>query len=142
MPKPGERISDPQGRITPTWRNWLRTLSAADSLSDVWTAIQEIRQQLASQGVSSFLPFGTVVQGINSVTQYGTLDSGRVQLLLDGDEEAPAASHYYGTDAQGVRGYHVLPTSGVLPVVTGEIDNGQPVFVYADDGSLIYTEIA
>lgn len=31
---------------------------------------------------------------------------------------------------------------GVLPVVTGEIDNGQPVFVYADDGSLIYSEVA
>lgn len=30
----------------------------------------------------------------------------------------------------------------ILPLVTGEIDSGQPVFVYADDGSLIYTEIA
>lgn len=32
-------------------------------------------------------------------------------------------------------------SGGVLPVVTGEILDGQPVFVYADDGSLIYTEI-
>lgn len=30
---------------------------------------------------------------------------------------------------------------GVLPVVTGEITAGQPVFLIADDGKLIYTEI-
>lgn len=32
-------------------------------------------------------------------------------------------------------------SGGILPVVTGEIVDDQPVFVYADDGSLIYTEI-
>lgn len=31
---------------------------------------------------------------------------------------------------------------GVLPVVTGEIASGQPVFVYLDDGSLVYAEVA
>lgn len=30
---------------------------------------------------------------------------------------------------------------GILPVVTGEIVSGQPVFLIADDGNLIYTEI-
>lgn len=30
---------------------------------------------------------------------------------------------------------------GILPVVSGEIVSGQPVFLIADDGSLIYTEI-
>lgn len=30
---------------------------------------------------------------------------------------------------------------GILPVVTGEVVDGQPVFLIADDGSLIYTEI-
>lgn len=31
---------------------------------------------------------------------------------------------------------------GILPVVTGEIVSGQPVFVYLDDGSLVYAEVA
>lgn len=35
----------------------------------------------------------------------------------------------------------VSASGGILPVVTGEIVSGQPVFVYADDGSLLYTEI-
>jgi hypothetical protein len=30
---------------------------------------------------------------------------------------------------------------GILPVVSGEIVSGQPVFLIADDGNLIYTEI-
>lgn len=30
---------------------------------------------------------------------------------------------------------------GILPVVTGEIVAGQPVFLIADDGNLVYTEI-
>lgn len=32
-------------------------------------------------------------------------------------------------------------SGGVLPVVTGEILNAQPVFVYLDDGSLVYSPI-
>ena len=36
-----------------------------------------------------------------------------------------------------------MPSSGgILPVVTGEIVSGQPVFVYFDDGSLLYSEVA
>lgn len=31
---------------------------------------------------------------------------------------------------------------GILPVVTGEIVSGQPVFVILDDGSLVYVEVA
>lgn len=31
---------------------------------------------------------------------------------------------------------------GILPVVTGEIISGQPVFVILDDGSLVYVEVA
>lgn len=33
-------------------------------------------------------------------------------------------------------------TGGVLPVVTGEVVSGQPWFVYNDDGSLVYAEVA
>lgn len=36
----------------------------------------------------------------------------------------------------------VSSSGGVLPVVTGEIASNQPVFVYLDDGSLVYAEVA
>ena len=32
-------------------------------------------------------------------------------------------------------------TGGVLPVVTGEINGSQPVFVYLEDGSLLYAPV-
>ena len=34
-----------------------------------------------------------------------------------------------------------IGSGGVLPVVTGEIAGGQPVFVYNPDGSLVYTGV-
>lgn len=56
-------------------------------------------------------------------------------------DEAPIDGMYYARK-DGAWELVELPTSGgVLPVVTGEISNGQPVFVYLDDGSLVYTEI-
>lgn len=33
-------------------------------------------------------------------------------------------------------------SGGILPVVTGEIISGQPVFVILDDGSLVYVQVA
>ena len=54
--------------------------------------------------------------------------------------EAPVDGKAY---ARKDAAWEEIDTSGgILPVVTGEILSGQPVFVYADDGSLIYTEIA
>lgn len=80
------------------------------------------------------------ILGLGSISVTGSLGE-QVVIQLKGDESLPAASYYYGTNADGEQGFVPLPKAA-LPLVTGEIDGGQPVFVYADDGSLIYTEIA
>lgn len=49
------------------------------------------------------------LQGLASVLVQGTLADGAVQFLLQGDEAAPAASSYYGTDDTGAKGFHALP---------------------------------
>ena len=51
--------------------------------------------------------------------------------------EAPADGRQYARQDEA----WVEISGGVLPVVTGDIVDGQPVFVFADNGSLIYTEI-
>lgn len=33
-------------------------------------------------------------------------------------------------------------SGGILPLVTGEISSGQPVFVYLPDGNLVYVQVA
>ncbi len=175
MPKFGERIADPQGRITPSWRDYLRRFAAATSLDDVWTAIAEIRAQLAESGAGSFLPSTTRVTGLNSVRTDGTLSDGVVLVQLQGDVPTPAVSSYYGTGESGARGFHehalstladvdvttsppgsgdalvydgaewvpaqVSASGGFLPLTTGEISGGQPVFVYGPDGRLIYAPV-
>lgn len=147
LPRYGQAFLLPNGSIAPVWYDYLRTLDASE-------LTRQIEQQVAANtaaikalqdaGFGDYLPASAYVLGINSVETFGDLKDG-TRVLLRGDVAAPDPSHYYGTDADGVRGFHPLPEpppSGVLPVVTGEIDNDQPVFVYADDGSLIYSEIA
>ena len=69
--------------------------------------------------------------------QYGRV-SGTSEATTD---DLPEGSNLYFTD-QRARDAVGAVAGGVLPVVTGEIINDQPVFVYADDGSLIYSEVA
>lgn len=113
MPKFGERLVDLQGRITPSWRDYLRRLTGASSLAEVWAAIVDIRQQLADQRAGSFLPTTTQVFGQSSIQSFGTLADGIVLVQLQGDEETPAPLRYYGTDEAGTRGFHELPSGGV-----------------------------
>lgn len=84
------------------------------------------------------------ILGLGSVSAVGQLGD-QVVIQLEGDEEAPAATYYYGTDENGAKGFWPVPEpapSGFLPIVTGEIDAGQPVFVYGPDGSLVYGPVA
>ena len=69
--------------------------------------------------------------------QYGRV-SGTSEATTD---DLPEGSNLYFTDERA-RDAVGSVAGGVLPVVTGEIINGQPVFVHADDGSLIYSEVA
>lgn len=171
MPRYGQAFLLPSGAIAPVWYDYLRTLDASSLTAEIERQVQantEAIKALQQAGFGDYLPASAYVLGINSVETFGDLADG-ARVLLRGDVPAPDPSHYYGTDADGVRGFHPAPvttddlpegvdnlyftdqrardavgavTGGVLPVVTGEIDNGQPVFVYADDGSLIYSEVA
>jgi len=109
-----------------------------------------------------YLPITSTVTGNNSVVTYGSLAQGLVLVTLDGDVDVPGPSQYYGSDITLTKGWYSISeafassstitksvdadgitsfttvSQGILPVVTGEVP---PVFVYIDDGSLVYTEI-
>jgi len=109
-----------------------------------------------------YLPITSNVTGTNSIVTYGSLAQGLVLVTLDGDVDVPGPTQYYGSDATLVKGWRNISdaftssstitksvdadgvtsfntvSQGILPVVTGEVP---PVFVYLDDGSLVYTEI-
>lgn len=76
------------------------------------------------------LPVGVAISATEMAVGYG--------FNVLGDESFDPV----GQDDMAVtRGLASSGSGGVLPVVTGEIANAQPVFVYLDDGSLVYSPI-
>lgn len=140
MPRVGAPISGPGGQITVEWRNFLLGLASSSNDEGVADELRRIADRVS--GLESGQSPDVSILGVDSVRVDGTFQDGVIRIHLLNDSADPGAARYYGTDDSGARGFHALPTSGVLPVVTGEIVSGQPVFVHADDGSLIYTEIA
>lgn len=109
IPTFNEPFLDARGCVTPVWRDYLRAIPAD-------AALEVIEQQLAALGIrvrdleQQSSTTGNVV-GRDSLTQYGTLAQGSVQIALIGDEANPDALRYYGTDSDGERGFHELPTN-------------------------------
>ena len=58
------------------------------------------------------------ILGLGSISVTGSLGE-QVVIQLKGDESLPAASYYYGTNADGEKGFYVLPP--IPPTVAGEI---------------------
>lgn len=135
--RPGERGSY---RPTLQWYDFLsRLASGLDTSSDQQDEIDDILAEI--ERIKEALTAGIV--GPASVRVLGSLSSGSVTLQLVNDQESPAAELYYGTDTSGTKGFHAFPeTPSMLPIVTGEIVSGQPVFVIGPDGSLIYGPVA
>ena len=68
-------------------------------------------------------------------------DFGRVEGTESAttDDLAEGSTNLYYTDSRVDA--RIAAAGGSLPMVTGEISGGQPVFVYGPDGSLVYGRI-
>lgn len=131
---------DARGNITRVWRDYLRSIPPDAAISAIEQQLAALAQRVGALEDGDTQQNNVIGQG--SVETAGDLTVGNVFVQLIGDESPPAALRYYGTDETGARGFHALPVTGVLPLVTGEILNDQPVLVCAPDGSLIYAPVA
>lgn len=68
----------------------------------------------------------------HSLTGGGDLTSTRTLNLVN-DQASPAADHYYGTDAQGAKGFHPLPAGGGGGSSGGATGTGRVVEIIAVD---------
>lgn len=140
LPRPQAPLSDGAGFPTREWYDfWRQSADGAESLAEIEAQIVAIEAAIAALEASG--GNSATLLGPASVTVSGTLAGGAVTFRLANDIGAPGADTYYGTDTSGAKGWYALPeppSGGVLPVVTGEIFDDQPVFVFADDGSLIF----
>ncbi len=151
IPPPGQSPIARDGKFDVIWYRWLQQLqqlldSGAIDNSALAAKVAELAQQVAdllAQGGSSGQILGE--RGIRTVGQLpGIVYVGDDEIEFGADGALLAITvNGYGriTGFRPVEPSDIPGTGGVLPVVTGEIASGQPVFVYGPDGSLVYGPI-
>lgn len=104
LPRPQGPLFDPRtGHPLPEWFDfWSAVADAADAAES-----DAERITLLEAAVAALQEAGVTVEiiGPASVRVLGSSADGYV-LTLDGDDPAPGASHYYGTDTDGAKGWH------------------------------------
>lgn len=117
MPQPGAPISGPGGLITREWRDFLMRLAGAEVGSGLQDQIDQINARLAEiGGDGAFLPATTMAYGESSVASFGTLSGGLVTFTLQNDVDSPGESFYYGTGADGAKGWFPLELKSLKDV--------------------------
>lgn len=148
LPNPGAPIADGSGAATQEWRDFFLQLADgadSESLRDEYIALAARVSALEDAGTKP-------VYGANGISVITTPDSVTATLvaslpnLLDVDSSldilAVEDDGLRFNAATGLWEARPTPSAGIyMPMVTGEIFNDQPVFVYADDGSLIYVQV-
>lgn len=95
----------PDGLWKQEWFAFLRNLAKNVNLTaDQSAAIAALADRVAELESESDLL--AQLSGPESVVVTGSLVAGAVNFALDGDEATPEASHYYGTDSAGEKGWH------------------------------------
>jgi hypothetical protein len=168
---PGARASfvGPDGRPTTEFYNFLEGLQRLQSAYASQTQLAAINTQLAGlQAEIDALPTSAgypILQALFPIVSNGLLQNGFAQLSWQGttDEVPEGDTNLYYTQARfwaalkaalvensnitltpddGAQTMTIASNGGVIPMVTGGVQNGQPTFIYFDDGSLLYAEAA
>lgn len=118
IPNDAQAIAGPGGTVTTPWRQFLDALArgqAAGESGDAALAadIRAIALALGSpDGSVENIPPQThdpgLIIGQGSIKTAGTLANGKVWIQLEGDTSDPGATYYYGTNADGTKGWHAV----------------------------------
>jgi hypothetical protein len=128
------------------WRRWFQRVQKA--LQDGTLDTEALQADISAIATALGSPDGTVesipggylsedtnVIGPASVEVAGSLAGGAVVLQLTNDEVSPGATYYYGTDADGAKGFHALAPDQTF----NRIDAAGDIRIGAD-GSLRITD--
>lgn len=124
MPIPAEQprfdqpVVDARGFATQPWMNyWLRMASFL-SQEDLTTVVEELQRRVAELEGGQSLGFQII--GDQSISVNGVPQPGNVVLItLQGDQQSPGNTQYYGTGPDGTKGW--FPVSSTITVAAGEL---------------------
>ncbi|MGW9229102.1 hypothetical protein ACWGQ6_38420, partial [Streptomyces niveus] len=124
MPIPAEQprfdqpVVDARGFATQPWMNyWLRMASFL-SQEDLSAVVAELQRRVTELEEGQTLGFQII--GDQSISVNGVPQPGHVVIItLQGDQQAPGNTQYYGTGPTGTKGW--FPVSGAITVNSGEL---------------------
>lgn len=91
------------------------------------------------RGDARYLRSGRLINTAGSLTGGGALTTD-LTLQLVGDQTFPPATHYYGTNAAGVKGYHAIPQpTNDHGVLGGLADDDHPQYLTQTRGDARYS---
>lgn len=116
QPRIDQPVVDQLGRITRPWRDYLASLWLGQDA----TQLQEFVNVLAERIAQLEGTFSLKIIGPQSIQVQGAPSSGVVILSLDGDNDTPGNTEYYGTGPDGKKGF--FPVADSIQVDDGELE--------------------
>lgn len=133
-PVPSAQIfSDKSGLLTQPAQQWL--INLRDKVNQINSVLVAIAGTGSAAGAFDYLsPLTTkgdllVYNGTHNVREAVGADG----YVLTADSTSATGVSWKAPTGGG--------SGGILPVVTGDINNSQPTFTYLDNGSLIYVQV-
>lgn len=118
QPRFDQPVVDQAGRVTQAWANYFLRLASAQSNDDLRALYEALAARVAAledgEG-GSFQILGQQSIAVNGIPQPGHV----VIITLQGDEDSPGNTEYYGTGPTGDKGW--FPVSGTITVNDGEL---------------------
>lgn len=129
LPGPREPLQDAAGFPTVPWRKFFERMASQPNLTvDQQAEIAALTARVGALEAAG-VDLGSIL-GLGSVQVTGSLGA-QVVAQLEGDEESPAASSYYGTDDTGVKGYRLI-ADGLGDCTTDDLPEGAANLYYTD----------
>lgn len=111
-------VVDARGCATQPWMNYWLSMASFLSQEDLAAVVAELQRRVAELEEGQGIGFQII--GDQSISVNGVPQPGHVVLItLQGDQQAPGNTQYYGTGPTGTKGW--FPVSGAITVNGGEL---------------------